>query len=109
MHPEAVERGFQQRSALLCFQLTAGTLQILDDVSVVGECEVPVRLGRVNLEPVVVAVEIRRGDFDMVSNLAEHCLVTEPAPVLVHQVGNFFDHTNRPLSMKGVSVIRQMP
>ena len=40
-----------------------------------------VGFGRVNLEPVVVAVEIGRRDFDVVANLAQLGLLTKPTDI----------------------------
>ena len=85
LHAEAVERRVEQGPPPAGVDSVAGLFQILDDVAVVRQHEPPVGAPGVDLEAVVVAIQVRCGDFDPLIDLAQGRLVTQPGPVLIQQ------------------------
>ncbi len=91
-HTEPVECHHQQRLSLRSIKSATGQLQILEDVSSVGENIVAVPAPGVDLEIVVVPVEIGCCDLHPLVHLPQLSLFLEPTGVFVHQALDLIDH-----------------
>lgn len=80
----------------MALQLAAILFEIADGVAVVGEEKAAVFLSRVDLDVVIVAIEVRRGDFGPLVDFTYDRFVFEPLMVRVGEALNVADHEESP-------------
>ena len=102
LHTETIESHLEKFLPPMAVELAAALLQIIYNVPIVRQQELPISLlFYINLQIVVVAIEIGRCDFDPFVHLMPYCLVLEPVMIGIKQILYILNHMKSPGSMSG--------